>query len=129
MSSDSFAIKRWGLLCVLAAILFGTTARVFLKRRNRPAVLSSNIQFQTRPLIPFLHINSVVPHGDIAEINGTTDPGVIVMINGQQAAVVFDGNRFHHFVGPLPKGTTIVSVTCQNEEGGTVTQKLAITIE
>lgn len=82
-----------------------------------------------QPPVPLLRIDSVVQHGHIAEIKGTTDPGVTVMINGERAAVVFDGNQFHHFVGPLLKGTTILSVTCQNEEGGTVTQKLAVAVE
>lgn len=129
MMSNPLARKSSVIFCLLAAILLGTTIHALLKRRYKPALVSTIIPFRRQPHVPSLHIDSVVQHGDIAEIKGTTDPGVMVMINGQQAAVVFDGNRFHHFVGPLPKGTTILSVTCQNEEGGTVTQKLAVTVE
>ena len=51
------------------------------------------------------------------------------MINGEPAAIMFDGNAFRHFVGPLPHGTTIVSITCQNERGGVDTEQLAVTVE
>ena len=127
MSAHFARNRRWIILCVVGAALLG--AAIFLKRRYRPAAIRSNVQVLSQPHIPSLHINSVVQHGHIAEINGTTDPGVLVMINGEQAAVVFEGNQFHHFVGPLATGTTIVSITCQNEEGGSVTQKIAVTVE
>jgi len=129
MTSNPLARKRFVILCLLAAILLGTTIHALLKRRYKPAAGRAAILFRGQPHVPSLRIDSVVQHGNIAEITGATDPGVMVMINGQQAAVVFDRNEFHHFVGPLPKGTTILSVTCQNEEGGTVTQKVAVTIE
>lgn len=127
--SNPLARKSSVVLCLLAAVLFGTSIHAWLKRRYKPATVGATIPFRRQPHVPSLHIDSVVQHGDIAEIKGTTDPGVMVMINGQQAAVVFDRNQFHHFVGPLPQGTTILSVTCQNEEGGTITQKLAVTVE
>jgi hypothetical protein len=81
------------------------------------------------PPAPILHITTVVQHGRIVEIEGTTEPGSIVMINGQAAATIFEGNSFRHFVGPLPAGTTMIAVTCQNERGGVNTQQLAVTME
>jgi hypothetical protein len=81
------------------------------------------------PPAPILHITTVVQHGRIVEIEGTTEPGTIVMINGQAAATIFGGNAFRHFVGPLPAGTTMIAVTCQNERGGVNTQQLAVTLE
>ena len=78
---------------------------------------------------PELHISKVVQHGRIVEIVGDTDPGAVVMINGQSAATIFDHNSFRHFVGPLPSGTTIITVTSQDERGGVNTQRVAVTIE
>jgi len=83
----------------------------------------------SEPPAPVLHVTSVVQHGRIVEIEGTTEPGAIVMINGHPAATIFDGNAFRHFVGPLRAGTSIISITCQNERGGVETQQLALTLE
>lgn len=81
------------------------------------------------PAPPMLRVTSIVQHGHIVEIQGTTEPGAVVMINGQPAATLFDGNQFHHFVGPLPPGTSIVSITSQNDHGGVNTQQMAVTVE
>jgi hypothetical protein len=78
---------------------------------------------------PTLRVTSIVQHGHIVEIQGTTAPGAIVMINGQPAATIFDGNQFRHFVGPLPEGTSIVSITSQNDQGGVNTQQMAVTVQ
>jgi len=78
---------------------------------------------------PTLHITAVVQHGRIVEIKGATDAGTVVMINGQPVASIFPENTFRHFLGPLPAGTTIVTVTCQDEKGGVHTQQLALTLE
>jgi hypothetical protein len=53
----------------------------------------------------------------------------VVMINGQPVASIFPENTFRHFLGPLPTGTTIVTITCQNQQGGVNTQQLALTLE
>ena len=79
--------------------------------------------------VPTLHIDAPVQHGHIVEIRGSTDPGATVMINGQTASTMLDGNSFHHFLGPLPSGTTIISITSQDEAGGVNTQQMAVTIE
>jgi hypothetical protein len=83
----------------------------------------------SEPAAPTLHVTSIMQHGRIVEIQGTTDPGAVVMINGQPAATIFSGNEFRHFVGPLPAGTSIVSVTSQNDQGGVNTQQMAVTVE
>ena len=83
----------------------------------------------SEPLPPILHVNSIVQHGRIVEIEGTTDPGAVVMINGQPAVTIFDRNEFRHFVGPLPAGTSIVTITSQNNRGGVDTQQIAVTVE
>lgn len=78
--------------------------------------------------MPALQINSVVQHGHIIEIQGSTEAGAVVMINGQTASTI-EGNSFRHFVGPLPSGTTIITVTSQDEQGGVNTQQIAATVE
>lgn len=83
----------------------------------------------SEPLPPILHVTSIVQHGRIVEIEGTTDPGAILMINGQPAATIFDRSEFRHFVGPLPAGTSIVTITSQNDQGGVNTQQMAVTVE
>ena len=83
----------------------------------------------SEPSEPTLHITSIVQHGRIVELHGTTDPGAIVMINGQPAATIFAGDEFRHFIGPLPAGTSIVTITSQNYQGGVNTQQMAVTVE
>ena len=78
---------------------------------------------------PALHITSLVQHGDIVEIQGSTDPGAVVMINGENAPIIFGENEFRHFLGPLPFGTTVITVTSQDERGGVNTQQIAATIQ
>lgn len=83
----------------------------------------------TRPRLPTLHITDIVQHGRIVEIKGASDAGTVVMINGQPVASIFPENTFRHFLGPLPRGTSVVSITCQDEQGGVNTQQLAVTLE
>jgi hypothetical protein len=79
--------------------------------------------------IPALHIDSLIQHGHIIEISGSSDPSAVVMINGQTASKIFGANRFRQFLGPLPSGTTIITVTAQDEQGGVNTQQIAATIQ
>lgn len=78
---------------------------------------------------PKLEVSSVLRHGRIVEIEGSANPGDTVMINGETAATFFDGNGFKHFVGPLPTGLSIVTITVQDNHGGVTTRRLAITME
>ena len=95
----------------------------------RPTINAPAQSTGLSPRMPDLRITGVVSHGHILEIKGFTEPGAIVMINGQPAATLFDGNSFRQFVGPLPRGTTIIAITSQNGDGGVNTQQLAFTIE
>ena len=79
--------------------------------------------------VPALRITSLIQHGDIVEIEGSTDPGAVVMINGETASTIFGENEFRHFLGPLPSGTNVITVTSQDERGGVNTQQIAATIE
>jgi hypothetical protein len=132
------AIRGWWLLIAIAVFSLAV-GLYFLKRplqgqqaKSRPSETthSGNPAFTTSgPAQPTLHVTSIVQHGRIVEIHGTTDPGAIVMINGQPAATIFAGEEFRHFVGPLPVGTSIVTLTSQNYEGGVNTQQMAVTVE
>lgn len=119
-----------GGLCIAVSLWLG--AQHFRSRTKltqamaRPSI--SNVYDEVPP-VPTLHVTSVVQHGHIVEIKGATDAGAVVMINGQPVASVFPENTFKHFLGPLPAGTTIITVTCQDEKGGVNTQQLALTLE
>jgi hypothetical protein len=80
------------------------------------------------PRTPVLNVESITPYGHIVEIQAETDPGTTVMVNGAKAAVIFAGSRIRHFVGPLPDGITVVTITAQNDEGGVITKRLAVVV-
>lgn len=116
---------------MLAGVLHFRLRRAY---RNEHVVASSDMSKGHNPPVvlphkPSLAISSVIQHGRIIEIDGWTDSGAVVMINGEQAAAIFEGNGFRHFLGPLSKGTTTITVTCQNEEGGVNTQRVAVTVQ
>ncbi|HEV2697031.1 MAG TPA: hypothetical protein VGU90_03495 [Terriglobales bacterium] len=77
---------------------------------------------------PLLNVDSVTAHGHILEISAETEPGTTVMVNGERAAVIFNGSRIRHFVGPLPDGINVITITAQDEAGGVNTKQIAITI-
>ena len=78
------------------------------------------------PRPPVLNIESITPYGHIVEIVAETAPGCTVMVNGQRAAVIFPGSRMRHFVGPLPDGITVITITAQDDGGGVNTKRLAV---
>jgi len=129
---------RWLLV---GTVLFSLTLGLYLLKRPLLGQQQHSLPIQTNhvrttaplgtsePSPPMLRVTSMVQHGRIVEIQGTTDPGAVVMINGQPAATLFDGNQFRHFVGPLPAGTSIVTMTSQNDQGGVNTQQMAVTVE
>src|SRR5438270_6210401 len=93
---------------------------------KRPATISARSGAQGPPT-PQLDVQSIVPHGDILEVKGKTDPGVTLMINGEKV-VVFEDGTFKHFEGPLPAGPTVITVTAQNDQGGVNTQQLGFRV-
>lgn len=52
----------------------------------------------------------------------------MVMVNGEKAAVIFDSSRIKQFVGPLPDGITVITITAQNEKGGVNTHEVAVVL-
>lgn len=96
---------------------------------KRPS--TTNIAGGKSPIVhtPDLRINSIIHHGRIVEVVGSAEPGDVVMINGEPAATLFDNNTFKHFIGPVSAGTSIVTVTAQNDEGGVTTRQLLVTVD
>jgi hypothetical protein len=89
------------------------------------AVRTTNLE-PSRNYKPTLDIKSIVQHGHIVEIIGSAEAGSTVMVNGEKAAVIFDGSSFRHFVGPLPDGLSNISVTIQTDDGGVNTTRVAV---
>jgi len=130
--SRMLAITAGGLCLLFALYVFShsfmrhtSALRALAKSTTEVATVGSS-----QPRVPELKIRSLIQHGDIVEISRLhSHEGSLVMINGQIAATIFEGNAFRYFLGPLRAGTTIITVTSQNEEGGVNTQKVAVTIE
>jgi len=118
------------LVCLTATIV---SSVVFLHRRaakanTRPLAGYATQSHSFQPRSPKLNVDSVTQHGHIVEIKGEAEPGASVMVNGERAAVIFDGSRFKHFVGPLPRGVTVITVTVQDDQGGVNTKTIAVDI-
>jgi hypothetical protein len=116
--------------CVLSlGLTLVPTSCSSVSRNQQNVNTTSNVGSVERPPSPSLHIDSVILHGHIIEISGSTEPGAVVMINGQTASTIFGANAFHHFMGPFRSGTTIITVTAQDEQGGVNTQQIAASIQ
>lgn len=137
-SLHSYLRRNAGRTLAACAVLLlaGSLYILWFKIRAQPysgTQASSAAQSRSAPLgvlprPPRLEVASVVEHGHILEVKGVSDLGAIVMINGEPAAVVFPGNSFRHFVGPLPSGTTIITITSQNDQGGVNTKQIAFNV-
>lgn len=120
-------------LCVLvvpAGIgLYFLTGRSLHSAQHVSRESSQRIATSDPVHVPNLEVSSVIHHGHILEIKGSTDTGAIVMINGEPAATIFEEHSFRHFLEPVSSGTTIITITIQNEQGGVTTRQLAVTVD
>jgi hypothetical protein len=131
--ASKYTRLRWKVILGASAVLVASFVFVIVESRqhgsrhpsapNKPAAAAI-----TEVAVVHLEIRSVVQHGDIYEIVGSAEPGSLVMINGQYAPLVFENSTFKYFVGPLPKGMTVLTVTGQNEDGGVDTKQVALTV-
>jgi hypothetical protein len=116
-----------GVLIVIAVTL--TLHRPHVPEKvHRPSANAESHLKTLSPRTPVLNVESITPYGHIVEIQAETDPGTTVMVNGEKAAVIFAGPRIRHFVGPLPDGITVVTITAQNDEGGVITKRVAVVL-
>ncbi len=129
MQRRHYFVLTSGLLVVLTSIVFAIAVRVHsANKQHGPSTPSMRAQQLESPK-PALNIKKLVPHGHIVEIIGETEPNTTVMVNGEKAALVFDGgSSFRHFVGPLPDGVTNISVTVQSDDGRVNTKQLAVVL-
>ena len=75
-----------------------------------------------------LELEPFSQHGHVIEVKGRTEPGARVLVNGQEAIINSDGT-FRHFTNPLPTGDNVITVTAQNQKGGSATNSQTITIQ
>lgn len=136
LQSSQLLVRCVSGICLLVlfaiALSFGTFKSHHTSKATSAATVSSETEGLANELVPHgpeLQDVSVVHHGRIIEVKGTTDPGAIVMINGEPAATFFDRNTFKHFVGPMRPGTSILTITAQNDRGGVTTRQLAVQTE
>ncbi len=123
-------LKSKMVFATSASIALGLVFLIVEARRYKgiphPAPNRREWAAKTEPEVPLLEIKSVVPHGDIYEIKGSAEPGSTVIMNGQSVPILFENSSFRYFVGPLPDGITILTITVQNEDGGVNTKQLAL---
>src|SRR6266404_1292389 len=136
MSTDNMGRKRnlilvFSVLCVLTGIVVWIPFHWHGNTRADPRPLAAD-QHGSRAVdqvhTPALDVESIVQHGHIVEIVATTEPGSTVMINGEKAAVVFERSGLKHFVGPLPDGVMMITITVQNDSGGVNTKELSVVL-
>jgi hypothetical protein len=75
-----------------------------------------------------LEIEQPQLHGNSVEINGRTEPGSVLLINGQPVSNIGADGRFRYFTPPLPKGPQEIVITAQNRRGGTAIKRYPIVI-
>jgi len=76
-----------------------------------------------------LDIQPLVQHGHILEINGKTEAGARVMVNGEEVPNVEADGSFRYFTHPLPDGDNTITVTAQNARGGVKTKQQQVVIQ
>ena len=129
------AVGAFVFFCLALYFLpgYASTAvyRFSAKNRKSKNLIGGSELLRNRvaPHSPDLQDVSVTHHGRIVEVKGGAESGSIVMINGEPAVTFFDGHRFKHFIGPISPGTTLITITVQNESGGVTTRQLAVTID
>jgi hypothetical protein len=123
--------SRWNLILATGAVLaVGFIFAVTPRRHGKVPPFGPNKPewaTQTGPKALHLDITSVIQYGDIYEIVGSAEAGSSVMINGRYAPLFFENSTFKYFVGPLPDGVTVLTITAQNENGGVATKQVALT--
>jgi hypothetical protein len=75
-----------------------------------------------------LEVDNTVLHGNVVEVNGRTEPGAALIINGQEVADIRSDGRFHFFSDPMARGDHTLVITGQNRRGGTAIKRVDIVI-
>jgi hypothetical protein len=75
-----------------------------------------------------LEVNSTVLHGSVVELIGRTEPGAVLLVNGDTVAGIRPDGRFNYFTQPLPRGSHVLAITGQNRRGSATTRRVPIVV-
>jgi len=76
-----------------------------------------------------LELDPFIQHGHVIEVEGKTQVGARVMVNGREVPMVSTDGTFHYFTPPLATGEGVITVTAQTADGGVNTQQKKIIIQ
>jgi hypothetical protein len=76
----------------------------------------------------FLTVDSIQQEGNSVEIVGRTEPGAVLIINGQQVADMDGSGHFRYFSQPQTSGSHRFMITGQNRRGDTTMKPVDIVI-
>ena len=76
-----------------------------------------------------LELEPFVQHGHVIELQGKTEVGARVMVNGREVPVIAADGTFHYFTPPLPPGESVITITAQNAKGGVNTQQKKVVMQ
>jgi len=75
-----------------------------------------------------LEIYGTQLHGRVAEIMGRTEPGAVLIVNGQTVPNVAADGTFRYFTEPLDPGEYTFVIIGQNRRGGTNKQQVSVVV-
>ena len=75
-----------------------------------------------------LEVDDTQLEGNVVEVIGRTEPGAILIINGEQVADIQPDGRFRYFTQPMQKGSHTIAITGQNRRGDTATKRVDVVI-
>ncbi len=75
-----------------------------------------------------LELEKPIIHGTVVEINGRTEPGAVLIINGQPVPKIEPDGKFKYFTPPMARGAQRIVISGQNRRGGTAQKELSIVI-
>lgn len=75
-----------------------------------------------------LETDKPIIHGTVVEINGRTEPGAVLIINGQPVARIEPDGKFKHFTPSMTRGAHRILIQGQNRRGGTAQLPLDVLI-
>jgi hypothetical protein len=75
-----------------------------------------------------LEIESTQLHGRMAEIIGRTEPGAVLIVNGQTVPNIGRDGTFRHFTEPLEPGEHTFVIIGQNRRGGMARQQVSVVV-
>jgi hypothetical protein len=75
-----------------------------------------------------LTIDGTQLEGNSVEVMGRTEPGAILIINGEQVADIDSAGHFRYFTQPMTSGSHTIVITGQNRRGDTTIKRVDIVI-